>query len=36
MAEAATLADPLLQSGDPEPVGLRNSDAPSPFLLICE
>jgi len=36
MAEAATLADPLLQSGDPEPVGLRNSDAPSPFLLICD
>ena len=36
MSVAARNLPKLLGSGDPNPVGLRNAEADSPFLLICD
>ena len=36
MARAATARAALLGAHDPEPVGLRNPDGASPFVLICD
>lgn len=30
------VAEPLLGGGDPEPVGVRNGNGTSPFLLMCD
>jgi predicted N-formylglutamate amidohydrolase len=36
MAEAGVIHAPLLGPDDPDPVGIRNDVARSPFLLICD
>lgn len=36
MSQATLSADKLLGANDPAPVGLRNENASSPFLLICD
>lgn len=36
MDEAAPTTISLLGPGDPAPVGLRNGDAPSDFMIICD
>jgi predicted N-formylglutamate amidohydrolase len=36
MAQTALIAEKLLGPGDPAPVGLRNENAASPFVLICD
>lgn len=36
MAETATRAAQLLGPGDPAPVGLRNADAISDFVIVCD
>lgn len=36
MAEPDPMAQTLLGADDPKPVGIRNGDGASPFLLICD
>ena len=36
MAQAANVIENLLGPDDPQPVGLRNENSSSPFLLICD
>lgn len=36
MTDGVAMAHPLLGPGDPAPVGVRNPDGQSPFVLICD